>query len=119
MTWNYIVVGAGSAGCTVAHELVKSGKTVLILEAGGSDRSLFIKVPAGQPQACAAHDWGYHSQPDPSRNGATEAWTRGRVLGGSSSINGTLYMRGTPADFNRWNVPGWSWLDVLPFFKDL
>lgn len=118
MNWDYLIVGAGSAGCALAYELVRSGRKVLLVEAGGRDRSLFIKVAAAQPQACARHDWGYWSQPDPSRNGATENWVRGRVLGGSSSINGTMYTRGTPADFDRWNVPGWSGQDVLPIFRE-
>jgi len=117
MTWDYIIVGAGSAGCAVAHELAEAGKTVLIIEAGGEDRSPFIKVAAGQVRACADHDWGYRSQPDPTRGGASESWIRGRVLGGSSSINGTMYTRGVPADFDRWNIPGWSWRDVLPVFR--
>lgn len=119
MIWDYIVIGAGSAGCALAHELVKSGKTVLVIEAGGWDRSPFIKVAAGQLRACAHHDWGYQSQPDPSRNGARENWIRGRVLGGSSSINGTLYVRGAAADFDRWNIRGWSADEVMPLFREI
>lgn len=118
MNWDYIIVGAGSAGCALAHELVQSGRTVLVIEAGGWDRSPFIKVAAGQPRACADHDWGYWSQPDPSRNGVTENWIRGRVLGGSSSINGTMFVRGTSADFDRWSIPGWSALEVMPIFRE-
>jgi len=100
MTWDYIIVGAGSAGCALAYELVKSahGTRVLVLEAGGRDRSPFIKLPAGQIRAAGKYDWGYRSQPDPSRNGAAEGWLGGRVLGGSSSINGTLYARGDAED---------------------
>lgn len=118
-SWDYIIVGAGSAGCALAYELVRSGKTVFVIEAGGLDRSPFIKIAAGQPRACANHDWGYRSQPDPSRNGATENWIRGRVLGGSSSINGTMHARGTAADFDRWNLPGWSAKEVMPIFRKL
>lgn len=116
--WDYIVVGAGSSGCALTQELVNSGKRVLLVEAGGKDRSPFIKIPAGQLRAIAKHDWGYRSEPDPSREGAAENWSRGRVVGGSSSINGTLYTRGAPADYDRWNVPGWSWNEVLPVFLD-
>ena len=118
MTWDYIIVGAGSAGCAVACELIKSGQTVLLIEAGGWDRSPFIRVAAGHSRACAKHDWGYQSQPDRTRNGATEAWTRGRVVGGSSSINGTMFVRGSAADFDRWCLPGWSAEDVMPIFRD-
>jgi len=107
---------------------VKSGQneTILILEAGDSDRSPFIKFPAGQIRAIAHHDWGYRCQPDPSRNGALESWLSGRVLGGSSSINGTMYVRGAAEDFNRWaqhregySTVGWSADDVMPIFREL
>lgn len=118
MSWDYIIIGAGSAGCALAHELVQSGRSVLVIEAGGWDRSLYIKVAAAQPRACADHDWGYWSQPDPSRNGASENWIRGRVLGGSSSINGTMFVRGTAADFDSWNIPGWSAKEVMPLFRE-
>ncbi len=90
-----------------------------MLEAGGRDTSPFIKVPAGVVRAGAKHDWGYRSQPDPTRYGAAEEWVRGRVLGGSSSINGTLYMRGTPQDFDRWCMPGWSAADIMPLFRQM
>lgn len=125
MNWDYIVIGAGSAGCALAYELAKSARneTVLILEAGGSDRSPFIKIPATQPRASAHYDWGYRSQPDPSRYGASENWKRGRVLGGSSSINGMLYVRGAAEDFDRWserccNVGGWSATEVMAIFRE-
>ncbi|MDF2434805.1 MAG: choline dehydrogenase [Mucilaginibacter sp.] len=125
MIWDYIVIGAGSAGCALAYELARSGpqKTVLVLEAGGWDRSPFIKIPAGQPRASAKHDWGYRSQPDATRNGASENWKRGRVLGGSSSINGMIYVRGAAEDFDRWsercgNVGGWSAREIIPIFRE-
>src|SRR4051812_1904547 len=101
MSFDYIIVGAGSAGCALAYQLVQSGRTVLLIEAGGSDRSPFIKVPVGAVHMPAKYDWGYHAQPDPSRNGARQVWSRGKVLGGSSSINGTIYVRGAVEDFDR------------------
>jgi len=119
MTWDYIIIGAGSSGCALAYELVRAGRSVLIIEAGGSDRSPFIKFPAGTRRAGAKFDWGYRSQPDPSRNGVTENWTRGRVLGGSSSINGMMYVRGTKEDYDRWDLPGWSAKAVMPIFREM
>jgi choline dehydrogenase len=128
MQWDYIVVGAGSAGCALAHELASSDRcaTVLLIEAGGADRSPFIKIPAGQLRAVASHDWGFRSQPDPSRNGRVDNWLRGRTLGGSSSINGTVYVRGAAEDFDRWadqycdRTPGgWSAKEVVPIFGEL
>jgi len=87
MNWDYIIVGAGSAGCALAWQLArKAGEPkILVIEAGGSDRSPYIKVPLGQIRAITRYDWGYRSQPDPSRGGASDAWLRGKVLGGSSS----------------------------------
>lgn len=124
MAWDSIVVGAGSAGCALARELVESGRKVLVLEAGGSDRSPFIKVPAGVTQAYTRFDWGYQALPDPSRHGKREKWLRGRVLGGSSSVNGTKYVRAPGSDFDRWsalcgNVGGWSASEVLPIYGEL
>src|SRR3954468_14876933 len=94
--WDYIVVGAGSAGCALTHELVTDTRKprVLVLEAGGADRSPYIRLQAGAFQACLSHDWGYRAQPDPTRRGLIERWWRGRVLGGCSSINSTIYVRG-------------------------
>ncbi len=123
MEWDYIIIGAGSSGCALAGELASSGqRKVLLLESGGNDRSPFIKVPAGQVKAIGSNDWGYVSQPDPSRDGKSESWARGHVLGGSSSINGTMYVRGAPADYDRWAAKGntgWSYQDVLPIFKKM
>src|SRR5215207_7530213 len=99
--WDYIVIGAGSAGCAVAYELARNRRSrVLVLEAGGMDRSPFIRIPAGQPEAIRRFDWGFVSQPDPTRNSRSEPWGRGKVLGGSSSINGTIFVRGAAADFD-------------------
>jgi choline dehydrogenase len=126
MGWDYIIVGAGSAGCALAWQLArKAGEPkILAIEAGGSDRSPYIKVPLGQIRAITRYDWGYRSQPDPSRGGASDAWLRGKVLGGSSSINGMLYVKGAATDFDRWaeicgHAGGWSSKDVLPIFREL
>ena len=122
-SWDYIVVGAGSAGCAVANRLsADPDARVLLLEAGGVDRSLYIRMPAaiiraiGNPRL----DWCYQAEPDPSRNGRVDLWPAGKTLGGSSSINGMLFVRGAAGDFDRWaaeGCPGWSYADVLPFFR--
>lgn len=124
MEWDVIIVGAGSAGCAVAYPLVKAGQRVLLLEAGGSDRSACIRIPAAVWRIRPQHDWGYRSNPDPTRNGATEEWHRGRVLGGTSSINGMLYVRGAPGDFDRWardlgGAGGWSARELEPLFREI
>jgi choline dehydrogenase len=123
MKWDYIIVGAGSAGCALAYELVKSGRTVLIIEAGGSDRSPVIKFPAGTLNVSRKFDWGYKAQPDPSRNGVEQRWARGRVVGGSSSINGMIYVRGAAQDFDRWSAQcggqgKWSAAEVMPIYRE-
>lgn len=127
--WDYIIVGAGSAGCALAHELAnrQPNATVLLLEAGGANRSPYIHLQATAFRACLRHDWGYRSQPDPSRNGATDRWWKGRVLGGTSSINSSIFVRGGRFDFDRWaaqldpgsNHHGWAGQDVMPIFRDL
>jgi choline dehydrogenase len=124
MEWDYIVVGAGSAGCAVAQQLILAGKRVLVLEAGGSDFSPHIKIPAAVWRIQPGHDWGYVCEPDPTRHGATEKWHRGRVLGGTSSINGMLYVRGAPDDFDRWAklcdaTGGWSAQELVPLFREI
>jgi choline dehydrogenase-like flavoprotein len=121
--WDHIVVGAGSAGCAVAYELAKAGRNrVLVMESGGHDRTINIKIPALGTRAMRQFDWGYVSQPDPSRGGKTDSWLRGRVLGGSSSINGMNFVRGARPDFDRWasmGNEGWSYADVLPLYREM
>ncbi|MGE8163785.1 GMC family oxidoreductase [Paraburkholderia sp. NPDC080076] len=121
--WDYIVVGAGSAGCVVADRLSESGShRVLLLEAGPPDTPLMKPAAVSWYVDLSRFEWGYWSRPDPSRGMRKEQWRRGRVLGGTSSINGMEYVRGARADFDRWaamgNV-GWSADDVMPLFRAL
>jgi choline dehydrogenase len=122
-TFDYIIVGAGSAGCVLANRLSQSGKDrVLLIEAGGSDRSPLIQVPLGYGLTFAdpKYNWMYTTEPDQALNHRTSFWPRGKVLGGSSSLNAMVYVRGQPGDYNDWRDagnPGWGWEDVLPYFK--
>jgi len=114
------VVGAGTAGCVVADRLSSAGFSVLVLEAGPSDRSLAIHIPAGLMKLDPSYDWRYEGEPDSSRNGLAEPWSAGKVIGGSSSINGMIWVRGAADDFNRWaesGCPGWEYESVLPDFR--
>lgn len=121
--FDFVIVGAGSAGCVLANRLSASGKyTVALLEAGGRDSYPWIHVPVGyfRTMGNPRTDWSYTTEPDPGLNGRAIKWPRGRVLGGSSSINGLLYVRGQRQDYDHWrqlgNV-GWAWDDVAPLFK--
>ena len=121
--FDYIIVGAGSAGCVLANRLsADPGNRVLLLEAGGSDNYFWIHVPVGYLY-CMGNprtDWGFTTEPVPGLNGRALNYPRGRVLGGSSSINGMIYMRGQARDYDHWRQlgnTGWAWDDVLPYFR--
>jgi len=125
MEFDYIIVGAGSAGCTVAARLSENGAfTVLLLEAGGSDRRLWIQMPIGYGMCFynPSVNWMYQTEPERALDGRRGYWPRGKVLGGSSSINAMVYIRGQATDFEDWRNlgnPGWGWEDVLPYFKKI
>ena len=122
-SFDYIVVGAGSAGCVLANRLTASGRhRVLLLEAGGHDRHLWIHIPLGYGKLFADSrvNWLYKTEPEPELDNRQVIQPRGKVLGGSSSINGLLYLRGQPADYDHWRQlgnSGWSFDDVLPYFR--
>ncbi len=121
--FDYVIVGAGSAGCVLADRLTEDGRArVLVLEHGGSDRSVLIQMPAALsiPLNMDRYNWGYATEPEPHLGGRIMNTPRGKVLGGSSSINGMVYVRGNPADFDRWEAEGargWAYRDVLPYFR--
>ncbi|MDR3375589.1 MAG: choline dehydrogenase [Ancalomicrobiaceae bacterium] len=121
--FDYLIVGSGSAGSVIAARLSEDPATsVLVVERGGSDRSIFIEMPTALsiPMNNPAYTWIYQTEPEPGLGGRIMACPRGRVVGGSSSINGMVYVRGNPADFDRWQeegARGWSYADVLPYFR--
>jgi choline dehydrogenase len=121
MKADYVIVGAGSAGCTVAARLSETGASVILLEAGPSDWHPMIHIPAGIRSLIRNPlvNWNYTTEPEKGSGDRRIEWPRGRTLGGSSSINGMLYVRGAPADFDGWaqmGCRGWSYDDVLPYF---
>ncbi|MBD9528946.1 GMC family oxidoreductase [Paracoccus sp. PAR01] len=122
-SYDYIIIGAGSAGCVLANRLSADPRTrVLLLEAGGRDNYHWIHIPVGYLY-CIGNprtDWGFRTEPEPGLNGRSLLYPRGRVLGGCSSINGMIYMRGQARDYDQWRqmgCTGWGWDDVLPLFK--
>jgi choline dehydrogenase len=122
MDADYVVVGAGSAGCVVAARLSETGASVILLEAGPKDSLLWIHIPAGTLKLLynPVVNWNYTAEGGEGSNGRRIHWPRGKTLGGSSSINGMLYVRGNPADFDGWaqmGCRGWSFDDVLPYFR--
>ena len=122
MEADFVIVGAGSAGCAVAYRLAEAGQSVLVIEHGGTDAGPFIQMPAAlsYPMNMKRYDWGFQSEPEPHLGGRRLACPRGKVIGGSSSINGMVYVRGHAMDFDHWaeeGADGWGYADVLPYFK--
>src|SRR5690349_4046581 len=120
--YDYIIVGAGSAGCVLANRLSADPKNrVLLLEAGGDDNWIWFHIPVGYLFAIGnpRSDWMFKTEPEPGLNGRALSYPRGKVIGGSSAINAMIYMRGQAADYDRWRqlgLTGWGWDDVLPLF---
>ncbi|TGD64734.1 choline dehydrogenase [Tabrizicola sp. WMC-M-20] len=119
---DYIIIGAGSAGCAMAYRLAEAGRRVTVIEAGGSDAGPFIQMPAAlsYPMNMGIYDWGLQSEPEPHLGGRRLATPRGKVIGGSSSINGMVYVRGHARDYDTWaemGADGWGYADVLPYFR--
>ena len=122
MQAEFVIVGAGSAGCAMAYRLAEAGRRVLVIEHGGSDWGPLIQMPGAlsYPMNMSRYDWGYQTEPEPHLGGRRLATPRGKVIGGSSSINGMIYVRGNPLDYDHWReagASGWGYADVLPYFK--
>ena len=124
MVYDYVVVGAGSAGCVLASGLSEDPDvTVALVEAGGSDRSLSVRIPAAFPKMFHTdRDWDYTSDPEPGLMGRRLYMPRGKMLGGSSAMNAMLFVRGNREDYDSWakaGADGWSYDDVLPYFRQI
>ncbi len=124
MRADFVIVGAGSAGCATAYRLAEAGRSVIVVEFGGTDLGPFINMPAAlsYPMGMARYDWGYTTEPEPNLGNRRLAAPRGKVIGGSSSINGMIYVRGHAKDFDHWaeqGAAGWSYADVLPYYRRL
>ncbi|MDJ0825509.1 MAG: choline dehydrogenase [Rhodobacter sp.] len=122
MQADFVIVGAGSAGCALAYRLSEAGASVLVIEHGGTDAGPFIQMPAALsfPMNMRRYDWGYRTEPEPQLNNRRLVCPRGKVIGGSSSINGMIYVRGHARDYDTWaemGADGWAFADVLPYFK--
>ena len=122
MQADYVIIGAGSAGCAMAYRLSEAGKSVIVIEYGGTDAGPFIQMPAAlsYPMNMGLYDWGFSTEPEPHLGGRVLATPRGKVIGGSSSINGMIYVRGHAKDYDQWSdsgAHGWAYADVLPYFK--
>lgn len=122
MEADFVIVGAGSAGCAVAYRLAQSGASVIVVEHGGTDAGPFIRMPGAlsYPMNMSRYDWGYHSEPEPELNNRRLVVPRGKVIGGSSSINGMVYVRGHARDFDHWadqGATGWSGAQVAPYYR--
>ena len=122
MEADYVIIGAGSAGCAMAYRLAEAGCRVLVVEHGGTDMGPFIQMPGAlsYPMNMKRYDWGYSSEPEPHLGGRRLACPRGKVIGGSSSINGMVYVRGHAHDFDHWRdqgAEGWGYSDVLPYYR--
>ncbi|MEM1236730.1 MAG: choline dehydrogenase [Pseudomonadota bacterium] len=122
MEADYVIIGAGSAGCAMAYRLSEAGHSVVVVEFGGTDAGPFIQMPGAlsYPMNMNRYDWGFRTEPEPHLGGRRMATPRGKVIGGSSSINGMIYVRGHAKDFDHWRdsgAEGWSYADVLPYFK--
>jgi len=122
MSADYVIIGAGSAGSAMAYRLGEAGASVIVIEHGGTDAGPFIQMPAAlsYPMNMRRYDWGFQTEPEPHLGGRTLVTPRGKVIGGSSSINGMVYVRGHARDFDTWaemGAAGWSYADVLPYFQ--
>ncbi|MFI6816500.1 GMC family oxidoreductase [Nonomuraea sp. NPDC050328] len=119
MEYDYVIVGAGSAGCVLANRLsADPAVSVALVEAGGPDDKLEIRIPAGFPKLFkTAYDWDYTTAKQPEMLGRELYWPRGRMLGGSSSLNAQMWVRGCALDYDQWGLPGWTYEDVLPYFR--